>query len=77
MTKSSITGYTCGGSDIGGLLRVLWSPWVAGSVVASQGPKFSYCPVQLDWPDGQRCRVKNYDVSVGGNQVGNFRGGIC
>ena len=28
-----------------------------------------------DFPDGQCCQVKNYDMSSGGDPVGNVRGG--
>ena len=35
----------------------------------------STLPVPPDWPNGQCSQIKNNDVSVGGNPVGNVGGG--
>ena len=55
--------------------REKWSLWVAVPVVASGGPNRTYWHVLLDWPDIQRCQVKNDDVSDGGNTFSNVGGG--
>ena len=36
--------------------------------------KLPYWSVTPDWPDSQRCQVKNDDMSSGGDPVGNVGG---
>ena len=61
--------------DLGDILLGRWSPWISLSGMASGGPQCTYWPVTPDWSDGKLRQVKNDDVSVRGDPVGNVGGG--